>query len=146
MLLAVVLAALQGCAIRTPLDQARQAWLKEALAKVEPVVEEATGTPIWISGITWMSRPKGNTCASYWYRPGEGQGRIEFYPNPLCDVGTSRLWTLVHELAHAVHGQSLGIGAYGKETHGEKFRAINAKALRAVLRKVNLPPWPSDTP
>ena len=36
MLRAVVPAALSGRAARTPLDLARQAWLKEALAQVEP--------------------------------------------------------------------------------------------------------------
>ena len=142
MLLAVVLAALLGCAARTPLDQARQAWLKQALVRVEPVVEEATGTPIRISGITWMLRPRRGVCAAYWYRPGEGQGRIEFYPSTGCDLEGMRLRTLVHELAHAVHGQPAGIGAYGQEAHGEEFEAINATALRAVLREVQLPPWP----
>ena len=142
MLLAVVLAALLGCATRTPLDQARQAWLKEALAQVEPVVEEATGASVRISGITWMIRPKRGACAAYWYIPGEGQGRIEFYPSPGCDLEGMRLRTLVHELAHAVHEQRAGIGAYGQEVHGEEFEAINATALRAVLREVQLPPWP----
>ena len=141
------------------------------MAQVEPVVEEATGTPIRISSILWMSRGKGDACAAYWHRSGERQGRIEFYPSPplpgeaerqralaafeqrtgirggrivytTCDDGDERLRTLVHELAHAVEDQRTGMPVAFSEVHGEKFRAIERKAWWAVRGKVVLPPWP----
>ena len=166
MILALVLT---GCAsappVVSPLDAARQAWLEQAVAAVEPHVEAATGLDVEIRKVRWHGAPHRDGFCGYYGVPSGGRslGRreVDFWMPPAqgspggClppPTMTAIHWLVVigHELAHAAEWQAYGNPGAG-QTHGPRFRRVFAAVQGSfagpggwylpVIRQ--LPPWPS---